>query len=358
MATLHVGGLERMVHTLSVGGRELGLDSSVYAYSEEGDFRLALEADGVPVHFFGGKRGLRRDLASKLAWQLRLDEIDVLHTHHVGPFIYGGIAAKLAGVPHVHTEHSRELYDRPRMRLVGRAMAYASTVICVSNELADYRAKTFGDDAQVIVNGVGIPTLDAGARRAAARAAIGLDPDALAIVCVARFMPEKDHATLVDAFARVAPAHPNARLVLIGWGPTREDVVRRASEAGVSDRLLSLGMRDDVEELLPAGDLITLSSVREGLPLALLEGMAAGLPAVATDVGEIRPLLADGCGAVSPARDVDAFAANLDAYLRDPARRAREGTAARERVVGSYSGEAMIRAYGAVYRRVAQEAAS
>jgi L-malate glycosyltransferase len=97
-------------------------------------------------------------------------------------------------------------------------------------------------------------------------------------------------------------------------------------------------------------DVISLSSTREGLPLALLEGMAAGVPVVATDVGEVRALVDGGCGSVCEPNAPDALASLLLAYARDPERRRSEGAAGRARVIANYSGEAMVAAYNRVYR--------
>lgn len=350
MMTLHVGGLERMVATLATGGRTHGLDSEVWAYAEDGAFRNVMQDDGVVVRHFATEPGIRPGLALRLAVALRKHRIDVVHTHHVGPFLYGGLAARIAGIPHIHTEHSHELYDRPRRRLLGRAMPVFSRVVCVSRELSAYRADTFGDAPTVIPNGVPVPAAATPDARREGRARMGVADDMFVVGCVARLMPEKDHATLIRAFALVREQVPNARLVLIGWGDLADDLHALAATLGVSDCVLQLGGRDDVEQLLPGLDVITLSSTREGLPLALLEGMAAGLPVVATDVGEVGALVAGGCGSVCEPEQPEAFATLLLHYAADPVRRAREGRAGRARVIAAYSGEAMVAAYDRVYR--------
>jgi glycosyltransferase involved in cell wall biosynthesis len=350
MMTLHVGGLERMVATLATGGRLHGLDSEVWAYAEDGAFRHVMQDDGVTVRHFATNPGIRPGLAVRLAHAIRTHRIDVVHTHHVGPFLYGGLAARIARVPHIHTEHSHELYDRPRRRLLGRAMPVFSRVVCVSHELRAYRAETFGDAPTVIPNGVPVPPAPSAERRATGRARMGVPADAFVVGCVARLMPEKDHATLIAAFASVVAAIPDARLVLIGWGDLSDDLVALAAQLGISTNVLQLGGRDDVEALLPGLDVISLSSTREGLPLALLEGMAAGVPVVATDVGEVRALVDGGCGSVCEPNAPDALASLLLAYARDPERRRSEGAAGRARVIANYSGEAMVAAYNRVYR--------
>lgn len=339
-----------MVLTLCVEGRSKGLQSRVFAYTEDGDFRRTLESSGVTVRYFPTNPGVRWGLARRLARELRQKRVDVLHTHHVGPFLYGGIAAKFAGIPVVHTEHSRELYDTPRPRLIGRTMPALARVVCVSNELASWRRENFGDSPLVIPNGVSIPTLDPHARTRA-RQELGLHEGHIAIGCVARFVPEKDHNTWVRAFAHAHQRVPNLRGVLIGWGPTTEPTRTLIEELQLSDAILMMGGRNDVEDLLPGFDAISLSSVREGLPLALLEGMARGLPVISTNVGEIGALVGESCGSVCAASAPEALG-DLFAGLVDGEARKRHGEAARQSAIAHYSSNAMVSAYAALYREV------
>jgi glycosyltransferase involved in cell wall biosynthesis len=350
---LAVGGIERMVERLALAGPAHGLAVEVIAYLEDGPLRPLLEARGVPVHFLPTSPGLSLALPLRIAALLRQRRIDVLHSHHLGPFLYGAVAARLARAAHVHTEHSVEFYDAPRRRAIGRAMPHLAEVVCVAQDIASWRRERLGADSVVVENGVAIPTLapDAGMR---ARADLGLAPDTLVVGCVARLSPEKDHATLLRAFALVAAARPDAHLVLVGDGPTREALEAQVAAASLRDRVSLLGRRLDTDALLPAFDVGVLSSVREGLPLALLEIMAAGVPVVATAVGGIPALLAQGGGLSVPPADPAALSAAILELLRDPARRHATGLAARALVATRYSDSEMNRRYAETYRRVAR----
>lgn len=313
-----------------------------------------MERDGVHTRLFGGGRrtGLRPMLPVALARALRHDRIDVLHTHHIGPFLYGAPAARMAGVTHVHTEHSREYYDDPKWRTVGRWMPRTATVVCCSRELATWRREHFGDDALVVVNGVPLPPQPTDDERASARARLGLPDDAFVVGAVARISREKDLGTLVRAFDLAAREHADAHLILIGDGlPDEEAALDQViSGAALQRRIHRLGRRDDVPALLPAFDIAALSSQREGLPLALLEGMAFGAAAVATAVGEIPVLLRDGGGVTAPPQDAEALSALLGAYLNDRARCRADGDIARMIVHDRYSAHAMCGAYVEAYR--------
>ncbi|MEZ4266464.1 MAG: glycosyltransferase [Myxococcota bacterium] len=350
MQYLSVGGIERMVERMAIAGPAHGLEVEVIAYLEDGPLRPLLTGRGISVHLLPTRPGLAPMLPLRLARHLRRRGVDVVHSHHVGPFLYGGAAARLAGAAHVHTEHSVEFYDAARRRAIGRAMPHFAQVVCVAQEIADWRQEHLGTDDVVVENGVAIPAL-APEARAEARAALGLDPDAFVVGCLARLSPEKDHATLVSAFALVAAERPGAHLVLVGDGTARADLERQIADTSLSDRVSVLGRRLDTDAILPAFDVGALASVREGLPLALLEIMATATPVVATAVGGIPALLAQGGGAVVPASDPAALAAALLAYAAAPDRIAADGRAARALVESRYSDTEMNRRYAELYRR-------
>lgn len=351
VGTFHVGGLERLVLDLCVGARERGIDARAVAILEDGQFRDAFQRAGIVTEVVTRARPLDPTLPPRLALTLRRWDTDVVHAHHFGPYLYGSAAAAIARRPIVYTEHSREVYDSPRRRRIARFLGRRSAAIAsVSNELKTWREQELGETSTVILNGVALPSESQDDARAAARDAWGVTANALVVGVVARFMPEKDHATLVRAFARLHRDQPTVTLVLVGGGPLLEETQRLVTELGVADAVRFLGPRYDVEALLPGFDVIALSSVREGLPLALLEGMASGLPVVATDVGEIATLVTSACGEVVPAGDVAAFARALAVLALDADRRRTAGRAARARVEGAYSRDGMVDAYVALYR--------
>jgi glycosyltransferase involved in cell wall biosynthesis len=349
---LSVGGIERMVERMAIAGPAHGLAVEVIAYLEDGPLRALLEARGVPVFVLPTRPGLSPTLPLRLARHLRKRRIDVVHSHHVGPFLYGAAAAKLAGAAQVHTEHSVEFYDAARRRAIGRAMPHLARVVCVAQEISDWRREHLGCDDVVIENGVAVPPIGAGAKESA-RTALGLDSDAFVVGCLARLSPEKDHRTLVEAFARLAEALPRAHLVLIGDGPLRAELERQIEDSQLGARVSVLGRRLDADAIVPAFDVGALASVREGLPLALLEIMATGAPVVATGVGGIPALLAGGGGRVVPAREPAALAAALLDYARDPERLVSDGHAARRLIESRYSDVQMNSRYAALYRSTA-----
>jgi len=345
-----IGGIERMVEGLVPAFGARGVDTVVAAYRGDGPVREALESRGAPAVLLPGRAGLDPLLPFRLARWIRDSGADVLHTHHLGPFIYGAAAARLAGVPHVHTEHSHEIYDAPRRRALGRRMDDLATVIAVSEEIAAWRESTLGRRCVVIANGVPVPPPPTPEARAAARRALGVEDGDVVVGCVARLAPEKDHALLLRATQAALPAAPALRIALVGDGVERPRLESLAAGLGITDRVSFLGSRSDVGALLPGLDVFTLASRREGLPLSLLEALAAGVPAVTTAVGEMPRVLAGGAGLTVPSGDVPGLGTALARAALDPAWRRSAGRAGRELVRARYSMDAMADAYVHSYR--------
>jgi len=168
---------------------------------------------------------------------------------------------------------------------------------------------------------------------------------------VANLIPYKGHADLVDALALAAPDLPSGwRLLCLGRNDGIGDCLRqRAAMAGIGDNILWLGSRRDVPQILAASDIGLLVSHQEGFSNAVLEGMAAGLPMVVTDVGGNAEAVADGdTGYVVPARDPQALAAAIRRVARDPQRRLM-GERGRERIHQHFSLDACVDAYERLY---------
>lgn len=342
MQSFGIGGLERMVQTLAVGLRAEGHEAEVAAYLEPGPIELELRREGVLTHSFIGAPGLRATLTLRLARWLRAGGFDVLHTHHLGPAIYGGPAARLAGARHVHTEHSVEFYDLGRRRLVGAVLPRVARVVGVSEAISDWRREAFGAGCRVIENGV-VPVGPPHEReRRARRAALQFPSDAWVVGCVARLAPEKNHALLLDAARRWDALH----LVLIGDGPQRAAIEADVARLGLASRVRLLGARDDVRRWWCAFDVATLTSTREGQPMALLEAMSADVPVVATAVGGV-PQLLEGAGLVVPSGDATALVSALQ-RMQQPTVRARCIEAGRVVATRHSAGE-MVRRYLALY---------
>jgi glycosyltransferase involved in cell wall biosynthesis len=194
----------------------------------------------------------------------------------------------------------------------------------------------------------GIPPFDAGARHA-----LGLPPDAVIAVFAGRLVPIKDVGTLIEALARTRAACPAAHLVVAGDGPLRAELEAHVDRLGLSTAVTWLGWYRDVARLYAAADLVVLSSRNEGTPLALIEGMAAGRPAVATAVGGVADVVSDGVtGLVVPPGDAGALASALSRLMTDRAARLAMGEAARADIARRYSAARLADDLDRLYRSI------
>jgi glycosyltransferase involved in cell wall biosynthesis len=346
-----IGGLERMVERLAVASKSQGIESLVIGYLGDGPIRAALEERGVRTLLLDSGPGLHPELVLRLRSVLLREKIDVLHTHHLGPFVYGAPAAVLARCPQVHTEHSHEQYDKPRRRLLGALMSPLSEVVAVTPEVAEFR-KRFPGRCRVIPNGVSLPA-DEPSFRDRGRALLGADQDSFVVGCAARLSAEKNHSGLLDAFAQLLRDEPRSLLACAGDGPLGEALQAEAESSGLSERVRWLGAVEDMRDFYSALDVCVLNSTREGLPLCLLEAMSFGIPVVATDVGGVGELLADGAGLLVPSRAADALAGALRSLATQPELKDKLGRDGKARIHASYSIDKMVGAYVDLYREVA-----
>jgi glycosyltransferase involved in cell wall biosynthesis len=202
--------------------------------------------------------------------------------------------------------------------------------------------------AKVTVLSNGVPHAKPG--RITLRDELSLTRDDRLIVAVGNLYPVKGHVHAIDALARLMGRHPSVHLAICGRGELEGALLARAREHGLEHRVHVLGLRSDVPAVLAAADLFVMPSLSEGLPLALLEAMFAGLAIVATDVGQVRVALADGtAGVLVEPGNAAALATALDRLLGSPAEARRLGALAALRAAGEYDLSRMVQRYAGVY---------
>jgi len=266
---------------------------------------------------------------------------------------YGLLAAALARVPGiVATAH--QYMDPPwgrstalQQRLFHRC---AKRYVAVSQAVANQLCEGFGVPArkvQVIHND--IPFREAGPPDPALRTALSRASARPIVLTVARLDQQKGHTVLFDAIRDV----PDALFVLAGDGPEKTVLEAKARALGIADRVVLLGHRGDIGNLLAACDLFVLPSLYEGLPLAILEAMAAGKAVVATAVGGVAEAVLDGVtGVLVAPRDPSALAKTIRTLVADPLLAHRMGAAGRSRVQREFSSAAMVQEVMRVYEEV------
>lgn len=304
---------------------------------EQVDVASALaELRDAGVEFLGLTRGSTADLRpwGELARQLRVRRTDVLHTHKFGSNAWGTAVGRLAGVPVIIAhEHTWSYVGQPLRRTLDRYLiARASDAfLAVSREDRRRMIQLEGIDARdVLVVPNGIPPVRPTGRDI--RGELGIPPDAPVIGTVGRLIRQKAPDVLVHAAARLVQEFPELRILLVGDGPERGQVATLADSLGIAGAVRLLGLREDVPDILAGLDVAVSSSDWEGSPLSVMEYMGAGLPTVATAVGGVPDLIADGVhGRLVPAGEPDALADAVAELLRAPELAREMGRRAQER---------------------------
>jgi sugar transferase (PEP-CTERM/EpsH1 system associated) len=355
--TLRVAGLEGVVLRLTTGLGQT-LDHAVMTPSGNGPLRARF-SEQIPVIAMAERHRPDRWNAFRMAAVFRELRPDIVHSRN-WTCLDAIIGARLARVPVVvHGEHGREAADpegrNPLRRRVRRLLAPLVTqFVTVSRDLERWLIEDVRVPARkvtVICNGVDTRRFQAH-DRTTARRGLGLPESCVAIGSVGRLDPVKDHAGLIEAFARVS-SDPRAILLIVGEGPFRGELERLIEARGLAGRVRLLGERHDVPQVLAALDVFVLSSLGEGIANAILEAMATGLPVIATRVGGNPELVVDGStGMLVPSRSPEALAAALRRYLEEPALAAAHGCSGRARAVSEFALERMVAAYGDLYARL------
>jgi glycosyltransferase involved in cell wall biosynthesis len=302
------------------------------AIDQGGAIEGEVKKQSLPYFIMKRRPGIDWRLFGRMHRLLRRRRIDVLQTHHFNQLFYSAPGAKLLGIRIFHTEHDVELAKKPRLRLALRLLSLScEKMIAIGEEIAQmYRDLGIPDHKiEIIRAGVELSSFEESGE--AARRELDLPANARVAIIVARLFPEKNHRLLVDAFAQAAQNHADFRLLIVGEGTEEEAIRSQINTLNLGAQVQMLGVRRDVSRLLAASDVFVLSSDREGLPIAILEAMAAALPVVATAVGNVPDVVRDGIsGRLVPPNDKEALAGALEELLADAERADEFGKAARE----------------------------
>ena len=293
----------------------------------------ALAEEGVPVHGLGGP-GTRLFQLLRWSWRLRRllvqGRYDVVHVH--SPVLAAVARVVAASVPGrspatVYTQHNVwQSYARPTRLVDAATHRRDRRRFAVSSAVADSNPRRLRTTTRLLVHGVLTGPRGSTRPRAQVRAELEVAPDAPLVVTVANLRATKDHRTLLAAAREAHDVRPDVHFLLVGDGPLRAELEALAADLGLAGVVHFLGTRDDVADLLAAADVFVLSSRHEGLPIAMLEAMAAGLPSVLTAVGGIPDVVAGGRAArlVSPGDPPSLATSIVELVGDDPLRRAME----------------------------------
>jgi len=375
IARLNMGGPALHVAYLTAGLRERGYDTTLVAGSlARGEDSMAFVAHArdvqiVRIDELGREISPLRDFVAtlRLARLIRRERPDILHTHTAKAGTIGRVAALLAGRRGppivVHTFHGHVLrgYFGPLrsrfFRLLERWLAARTTaLIAVSPQVRDdLVALDVAPPERFVVVRLGIELEERVAAghdgRAESRRYLGIEPDRFAVGWIGRMTAVKRTDDVLVAFKRLREEGIDAVLCMVGDGPDRPELERRAHELGVVRHTLFLGYQADVAPFYAAFDALVLPSSNEGTPVSAIEALAAGRPVVATRVGGVPDVVQEGRdGFLVDPGATDDLAERLTRLARDPDLRERMGAAGRERVLPRYAVARLIDDVDRLYR--------
>lgn len=357
--------LAQVIYALCLGGSEVlawrlarslnatgGYACSVYGVARGGPLADLLSEDGIPSYAYTRRGRFDPSLIGRMAWRLRRDDVQVVHTHHAGQLLCGGLAAKLAGARLVHTEHDSHSLMKPRTQRLFRVLAqFADRITTVSDSVTRFLRDQIGipeAKLQTIPNGVLVETFRDASHLA--REPFGWNDRDVVIGCVARLEAEKGHHVLLTAFHRLQRQYPHVKLLIAGDGSLAPVLRAQARELGLDGRVQFLGARSDIPAVLACCDVFVLPSLKEGLPLSILEAMAGGKAVVASAVGSIAQIVSEGeSGLLVPAGDARALEHALGSLVADEALRMNLGQRGQSIVSDRYHFHATVKAYRDVY---------
>jgi glycosyltransferase involved in cell wall biosynthesis len=348
--TLDTGGAERMVAGLALQLRAMGHAVHVVCLRDFGLMPVAAERfseGGVSLTEFRKRDGFSPAAVWKLVRFLKAHSIELIHSHNPLVTHYATIAGKIARTPAiVSTIHGTSTLHMPRWAENVFAYSCAShdriVLVCRQVErVFQERYRRLRDRTTVIPNGIEVQEL--------LRVRRSLPTGAFVFGSIGRLTPVKDQQTLLMAFAQVHKHFPSCKLEVLGSGELLEELEELSAKLAIRAVVKFHGWSRDIPGFLSGLDAFVLSSKSEGLPMTLLEAMAAGLPVVATAVGGIPEVVeSTNCGWLAQPSRPDNLAENMLRLMNAPDRLQR-GNLGRQAVLERYSVQSMAEQYEVLF---------
>jgi len=354
---LRVGGLERVLATIVLGLDKRKFDVEVWCLAEGGEIAAELVRKGTRLRILALKSYYNPLTIVFLARLLIKSRISILHTHGYFAGTFGRLAAILAGTPiviaHVHTTYYG--FSR-RNRLIEKFLAhFTDRIVCVSRAVRKFVVdveKINPARTCVIYNAARVSdSPDLAERVENERLQLDIAEKDFVAISVASLAPHKGHRVLLDAAGAVLREYPEFKLLIVGAGPMRAALEAQAKKTGISDRTIFTGLREDVFPLLKIAHIFILASTeREGLGIALVEAMAAGLPLIGTRLGGIPEVIEENVnGLLVPPGDAVALAAAISKLLHSKEVTERMGREGRKKYQMKFTVARMIREIESLY---------
>lgn len=343
-----LAGAEVMCENLCVALKNAGVDViAVSLYSENTAITDRLDKKGVRIEYLDKKPGFDASVIIKLVHLFKKEKPDVVHTH-IYASKYALPAAAIAGVKKkIHTVHSMAQKEQGSTGRKINSFMYEHcnvTPVALSNEVRRSIQQVYGLPEKripAIYNGIDLS-------KCAPKETYNIS-ESYTFLHIGRFMEVKNHETLIRAFAKIAAAHENVKLQLIGDGELRPQMEELVKSLKIKNKVDFLGLQANVYPFLHDADTFCLPSKYEGIPMTLIEAMGTGLPIISSAVGGIPDMLTDEQNALLVPPDVEGIAHGMEQLYSDRVLRKRLGMAAEKRSE-DFSSETMAMKYINVYK--------
>ncbi len=364
--TMKPGGIENFVVSFARSLRNTNFKFTMVCLDGGGDLLDDIHSSGFRSFVLNRRPGLDWRLVISLVRIFSREKFDIVHTHNEAAHFYAGLAARLSRVPClITTEHSRHYIDDAHMRRRLQKFLMSRITdrwVTVSEELARVSVERDGlalKKLSVIPNGIDVERFmkpdSADDKLYALRREIGVPEKAKIVIMVARLHPLKNHEMLIQAMAEIKDQNDNVHVILAGDGEMRDQLVRLTQSLGLGSIVHFLGYKQDVRTHLWLSDVFVLCSKTEGMPLSLLEAMAARVPLIITRTANKAELITDGVNGKVAESDVKALASALSDALRDPDKSRKMSENGFEFVREHFSLETMMNRYQGLYKEIIGE---
>ncbi len=352
-----MGGSEKVVYDIARKLDKRLFEVVIISFSD-GPVRQVYEEQQIGVYCVEKRGFIDLPFLRKLRKILQEERIHIINAHHFGPFLYLTLASVGLNSRMIYTEHSRWQLEEltPLKRSINNILlGRADAVVAISKQIKDYyvhHLKVGEGKICFIPNGIDIEVFQRRDGRNM-RHQLGIKENEKVIGIVANLRPEKNHKLLISAFSDLAKERKDVRLVIVGLDCMNGEVQRFSSESSAVDKILFLGSRGDVPDVIKAFDVFCLPSIYEGMPLTVLEAMAAGVPVVGADVLGINEVIKDNeNGLMFPCNEEKELVESLCRLLEDEGLRTRLSRSAKTFVSRYFALDERVRNYETLFRTV------
>jgi glycosyltransferase involved in cell wall biosynthesis len=354
VARLSIGGAERQLVELIKGIDRTQFDPCLVSLDRSGGFAQVIERLGVPIFYAERKYRFDPFVALRLVRLINRQRVSLLHSFLSTAGVYGSVAARIAGIPIVNSAIRASRYPTAYERLFLKP-SFALSQVVTANSEAGRRvfSKLAPHNIRVVHNGVDMTRFSRLSDVKQKKASLGFAQFAHVVTLVARMSPEKNPMMFLRAAGIVLKQEPNTAFLLVGSGSLKEELELEIRRAGLGNNVFMMGECTNVEEILQITDVGALTSNTEGLPNAIIEMLASGVPVVATDCGGTTEVLEDmRTGFCVERNDENRMARRMVELLRDQGLRKAMGMRGIEAIQEKFSIHGMVETTQSIYREL------